>query len=124
MNLVIYGAQAIALGAYKAIKLLYPERSVGCFLVSSVKGNPAVLGGLPVREISEYAGQLSSEEKADTEVLIATPESVMPEIETYFPAFCGTDGVLLCPHRSIYAVGGTACRFPYTEDTDVYGKVL
>lgn len=81
MNLVIYGAQAIALGTYKAIKLLYPERSVGCFLVSSLKGNPAVLGGLSVREIAEYAGQLSSEEKADTEVLIATPESVMPEIE-------------------------------------------
>lgn len=81
MNLVIYGAQAIALGTYKAIKLLYPDRSVGCFLVSSLKGNPAVLGGLSVQEIAEYAGRLSSEEKADTEVLIATPESVMPEIE-------------------------------------------
>ena len=81
MNFVIYGAQAIAFGAYKAIKFLYPERPVGCFLVSSMKGNPAVLGGLSVREIAEYAGQLSSDAKADTEVLIATPESVMPEIE-------------------------------------------
>ena len=31
MNLVIYGAQAIALGAYRAIKTLYPKRVVNCF---------------------------------------------------------------------------------------------
>lgn len=88
MNLVIYGAQAIALGTYKAMKLLYPERSVGCFLVSSMKGNPAVLGGLSVREIAEYAGHLSSGEKENTEILIATPESVMSEIEDTLEA-CG-----------------------------------
>ena len=81
MNLAIYGAQAIALGAYKAIKLLYPERSVNCFLVSDIKENPAMLSGLSVREIAEYAGRLSPDEKENTEILIATPESVMAEIE-------------------------------------------
>lgn len=81
MDLAIYGAQAIALGACKAIKFLYPARQVSCFLVSSMEGNPAVLVGLPVQEIAEYAGRLSSDEKENTEILIATPESVMTEIE-------------------------------------------
>ena len=81
MNLVIYGAQAIALGAYRAIKTLYPKRVVNCFLVSSASGNASVLSGLPVVEIAEYATGLSTDEKAGTEVLIATPENVMGAIE-------------------------------------------
>lgn len=81
MNLVIYGAQAIALGAHRAIKTLYPKRTASCFLVSSAGGNASVLDGLPVLEIAEYAGKLSPDEKKHTEVLIATPENVMEEIE-------------------------------------------
>lgn len=81
MNLVIYGAQAMALGASKAIKILYPERQISSFLVSSIGMNTSILDGLPVQEIEEYAGKLSSDEKENTEVLIATPENVMPEIE-------------------------------------------
>ncbi len=81
MNLIIYGAQAIALGAYEAIKTLYPSRPVSCFLVSSIEGNAPVLGGLPVRQIAQFAAEMSTEKKDNTEVLIATPENLHTEIE-------------------------------------------
>lgn len=81
MNLVIYGAQAIALGAYRAIKTLFPKRQINCFLVSSAGGNASVLDGIPVLEIADYADRLSLVEKDNTEILIATPENVMNEIE-------------------------------------------
>jgi hypothetical protein len=81
MNLIIYGAQGIALGAYRAVQSLAPRRNIRCFLVSQTAGNPAVLGGLPVREAASFAKELTPEEKDDIEVLIATPENVMPEIE-------------------------------------------
>jgi hypothetical protein len=81
MDLVIYGAQGIALGAYRAIRSLASRRNIRCFLVSQTAGNSTVLGGLPVREAVAFAKNLTSEEKDDIEVLIATPENVMPEIE-------------------------------------------
>jgi hypothetical protein len=81
MDLVIYGAQGIALGAYRAIQSLAPRRNICCFLVSQMAGNPTILGGLPVREAASFAKALTPEEKDNIEVLIATPENVMPEIE-------------------------------------------
>lgn len=82
MKLVIYGAQAIALGAYEAIRHLYPERSVSCFLVTERgQQNPDFLSGIPVLEIVSFSAQVSESEKKEIEVLIATPEDVMPEIE-------------------------------------------
>lgn len=81
MKLVIYGAQGYALGAYEAIKTLYPKRGISCFLVTRMEGNPPMLGGIPVKELSLFAEETSNEEKADTEVLIATPEKVQPDIE-------------------------------------------
>jgi hypothetical protein len=81
MDLVIFGAQGTALGACRAIKSLAPQRKIRCFLVSRTEGNPAVLDGIPVRESAPFAKALSVEEKDDIEVLIATPENVMPEIE-------------------------------------------
>lgn len=82
MNLVIYGAQAIALGAYEAIHNLYPVRKISCFLVSEQGNNPMQLAGIPVYELKNYAQNLSQEEKQNIEVLIATPENVMTDIET------------------------------------------
>lgn len=87
MNLVIYGAQAIALGAYRAIEKLYAGRKISCFLVTSAVGNPSVLEDLPVLEVEEYAGRLTPDEKENTEVLIATPENVMGEIESTLEAY-------------------------------------
>lgn len=81
MNLAIYGAQAIALGTHEAIKTLYLARHASCFLVTSLRGNAPMLGGLPVREIADYAKEMSSDEKDNTEILIAAPENVHAEIE-------------------------------------------
>ena len=80
-NIIIFGAQAIALGTCKAIKKLYPERNVLCFLVSKRGINAVKLGGLVVEEMDSFSASISQSEKKLTEVWIATPEPVMPEIE-------------------------------------------
>lgn len=81
MDLVIFGAQGIALGAYEAIHRLYPQRPVRCFLVTSRGKNADSLFGIPVYELDAYANTLSAQEKEKTEVLVATPENMMDEIE-------------------------------------------
>ena len=81
MDLVIFGAQGIALGAYHAIHNCCPKRNIRCFLVSELGENASVLAGIPVVEMAVFAGKLSQEEKENLEVLIATPENVMHEIE-------------------------------------------
>lgn len=81
MDLVIYGAQGIALGAYEAIHQLYPIRPIRCFLVSSLGSNASCLSGIPVLELPTFARALSQAEKESIEILIATPENVMAEIE-------------------------------------------
>lgn len=81
MELVIFGAQGIALGAYRAICALYPRRKPQCFLVSKFGKDPQLLGGLPVLEVAGFAQGLSKSEKENVEVLIATPENVMDGIE-------------------------------------------
>lgn len=81
MDLVIYGAQGIALGAYEAIHSLCPKRIIRCFLVTERGINSEYLSGIPVLELIPFAADLSKEEKENIEVLIATPESVMEEIE-------------------------------------------
>lgn len=87
MNLAIYGAQGYALAAYKAITTLYPRREISGFLVTRMAGNTPVLGGIPVKELAAYAGELSKEEKRQMEILIATPDQVQPEIEEILENF-------------------------------------
>lgn len=82
MDLVIYGAQGMALGAYEAIQNLYPERKVICFLVTEKGINADTLGGIPVYELHDFVQKFPEREKNNTEILIATPENVMPQIET------------------------------------------
>ena len=82
MDLVIFGAQGTALGAYEAIHNLYPIRNIRCFLVTERGNNAEYLSGVPVLELETFANSLSTEEKEDLEILIATPENMMPEIET------------------------------------------
>ncbi len=81
MDLAIYGAQGIALGAYEAIHNLYPVRKIRCFLVTERGCNAESLSGVPVRELSSFADSLSEEEKNNIEILIATPEDMMSAIE-------------------------------------------
>ena len=76
MRLVIYGAQGIALGAYKAIKTVFPEKEVECFLVTAMGDNAPVLGGIPVRELQELVLGMTQEEKDNVEVLIGTQDNV------------------------------------------------
>lgn len=87
MKLIIFGAQAIALGAYKAIQTLYPEYSIQCFLVSKMGKNSASLSGKLVMEVESYAKEISDEERSGIKVLIATPENVMQEIECILDKF-------------------------------------
>lgn len=81
MKLSIYGAQGYALGTYKAIKSLYPKREIVCFLVTNMGANLPMLEGIPVKELAAFAVGMSEEEKANMEVLIATPEQMQPDIE-------------------------------------------
>lgn len=81
MELVIFGAQAIALGTFEALESLCPERKIRCFLVSELDYNPPVLRQLPVKELPVFSGEIGPEEKKNIEVLIATPENVQEEIE-------------------------------------------
>ena len=73
MDLAIYGAQSMALGAYEAIQNLYPVRKIRCFLVTERGCNAESLSGLPVLELSSFSDSLSEEEKHNIEILIATP---------------------------------------------------
>ena len=81
MDLAIYGAQSMALGAYEAIQNLYPVRKIRCFLVTERGCNAESLSGLPVLELSSFSDSLSEEEKHNIEILIATPENQMSLIE-------------------------------------------
>ena len=81
MKTVIYGAKGIALGAYYAIKELFPSYEILCFLVTNIEGNPDYLDGIPVRELNKFASEYSKDEKGNIQVLIATPESEMEDIE-------------------------------------------
>jgi len=78
MHLLIYGAKSLALGAYMAIQELYPQVSVSCFLVTSLRENPSALAGLPVREIEAFTLQMEPEVKENCHILIAAPEDQHP----------------------------------------------
>jgi len=80
MQFLIYGAKSLALGTYMAIQELYPQLSVNYFLVTSLKENPPVLAGLPVREIEEFTSQVGADEKEHCHILIAAPEDQHPEM--------------------------------------------
>lgn len=60
-----------------AIRNLYPDYIIQCFLISSKQGNPSILAGLPVKEIDSYAWEVNTN---DIHVLIGTPEDVHLEI--------------------------------------------
>lgn len=87
MDFIIFGAQGIALCAYQAFYNLYPKRKMRCFLVSDPEKNAPVLGGIPVIGLTAFGKELSQEEKDNTEILIATPENVMSDIENDLELF-------------------------------------
>jgi hypothetical protein len=84
---VIFGAQGIALGAYRALKQVCPEKDIPCFVVSKRGMNAKSLDGVPVVELEEYVNIIDGGLEKDTEILIATPENVMPEIESLLDGY-------------------------------------
>lgn len=80
MRYVIYGAQGLAFGVYKAIKELFPDQEILCFIVSEIGANASELGGIPVMELNDFLTRIPQDEREDVEVLIAAPENVMQDI--------------------------------------------
>ena len=81
-KVAIYGAQGIALGTYEALKAVDPEMHIECFVVTKYGNNAKLLDGIPVYELDEFVQEYSDGNSlAEIKVLIATPESVMNEIE-------------------------------------------
>ena len=78
MKTLIYGAQAIALGAYNAIRRTKPACQIEGFLVTQIGYNARRLAGLPVIELNDYINGITDAEKENTEVFIATPEDIFP----------------------------------------------
>lgn len=81
MDLAIFGAQSIALGAYQAIHKLYPVRNIKYFIVTKRNFNAENLKNIPVIELENLAKEMPQNEKNNIEILIATPENFMREIE-------------------------------------------
>ncbi len=84
-KIAIYGAQGYALGAYFALKELYPDKEVVCFLVTEMGINASALCGIPVREIAEFAANIDN--KNDYDIVIATPENVQESIAETLESF-------------------------------------
>lgn len=87
MDIIIFGAQAIATSAYEAIQRLHQNRKVLYFLVSERGDNPKSIHNVPVVELNQLSQKLNREEKENIEVIIATPENVMEEIEKSLDEF-------------------------------------
>ena len=71
--ITIYGAQMVAVSVYYAIKELYSECRIQCFLVKEQAGNPYAIDGIPVLTLDRYR-------ETHIKVLIATPENHHPAI--------------------------------------------
>lgn len=81
-KVAIYGAQGIALGTYEALKAVSSQIHIECFVVTKYENNPKKLRGLPVYELDEFVRKYSNDIFCgELKVMIATPESVMDEIE-------------------------------------------
>lgn len=81
MQWMIFGAQGMARMTAEAIEGLNPDIRISCFVVSRTKNNASRIANRPVRMLSEISKEYSYEQKNNTNILIATPDSVQPEIE-------------------------------------------
>ena len=81
MNVMIFGAQAMAYSLYKAFQLCYPEYVVKGFLVTSLKDNPTSLDGMAVRELADFAQELGEKERKAITIFAAAPQNQLSQIE-------------------------------------------
>ncbi|MBR5316796.1 MAG: DUF4422 domain-containing protein [Lachnospiraceae bacterium] len=72
-TICIFGAKMVAVRFYYALKSLYPNVQIMCFLVSMKEGNPSSIDGIPVIELQEF-------DSKDIPVFVATPEVIHAEI--------------------------------------------
>lgn len=72
-KIAIFGAKSIALGVCLAVRKLYGDFEVVGFLVSNKNGNPDMVAGLPVYELSAFSDKRIC-------VLVAIPEDVQEEV--------------------------------------------
>ncbi|MCH5186663.1 MAG: DUF4422 domain-containing protein [Oscillospiraceae bacterium] len=105
METMIYGAKSLALGAYKAMSLLYPERKINGFLVSSLENNPEMLAGIPVTEIGNFADKLTESQKDDICVYVATPEDVHSQILDTVKKYGFKNVELMCSEKEAELMG-------------------
>ncbi|MDE7286148.1 MAG: DUF4422 domain-containing protein [Lachnospiraceae bacterium] len=79
IQVAVYGAQMVAVSVYYAIKTLYKECEVICFIVNDLTGNPLQIDGIPVVPLDEF-------QEGHIKILIATPEnhhaSIVEALET------------------------------------------
>lgn len=74
-ELLIFGAKSIALSVCLAVKELYADCRVLCFIVTNKNGNPDMLCDLPVLEAASY-------EKKEIPVLLAVPQNIQQSVHT------------------------------------------
>ena len=94
-NTYIFGAKATAVGLYKALLLLEPDKKIKAFLVSDIAGNVTEIWDVPVKEISSVATELSGDEKSDTLIYAAVPELVHIEIRELLEGYGFSNLVML-----------------------------
>lgn len=98
MEIMIFGAKSLALGACKALQELHKEHSIGGFLVTSLEGNTEVLNGLPVMELSKFADSLTDAKKQEICIFVGTPEDVHPVIVESIKV-CGFSNIVCMDSR-------------------------
>jgi len=76
----IFGARSTAAGMIRALRSEYPECKIVGVIVSSTMDNPRSVEGVSVEDLSTVSSKLSEEQKANAQVLIATPVYVQREI--------------------------------------------
>ena len=74
--IVIYGAQMVAVSVYYAIKTLYRDVKVLCFVVKDQFSNPTYIDGIPVVTLDYFQSKNESGIfREEIKVYIATPEN-------------------------------------------------
>lgn len=116
----VYGAGIIAYGAYKALIELY-HIQINCFLVSSDKGQPDQIDGVPVMGLEEVPSNI-----ANDFIVVATPEEYHKDIIKNLKKYKCNSYFLLDSHEEYILMSGYLKKVQnihLIEDYQTYGKV-
>lgn len=70
--IALYGAGMVAVSVCCAVKELYKDCHILCFIVSDKAGNPSEIHGLPVISLEEFCAM---DKKKEIRILVAVPEN-------------------------------------------------